>query len=69
MNEVLSAVAAYKRKESDLTLVLASMGKNPELYPDTQRRANELTDEIINDARQIGLMMVRMKVGVIGGEL
>ena len=61
MNEVLSAVTAYKLKSSDLDLVIASMGKHRERYPDTQRRADEMVDQLIEDARRIGMMMIRME--------
>ena len=61
MRAVTSAVTAYKLKESDLDLVIASMGKHRERYPDTQRRADEMVDQLIEDARRIGMMMIRME--------
>ncbi len=66
---VASAAAAYRQKEADLDLVIASMGKDRELYPDTQRRADEIEDELIEDARKLGKMVARMDIWRIGGEL
>lgn len=69
MNEVLSAVAAYKTKQLDIKLLVQSMHNQPENHPKRVLRMNRLAIELADDLKAIGKMITDMKVGVWGGEL